>query len=167
MTSPGLTSVLLGIHAQYVHSPPTSSRSTSATRSPASAQRPAITSPAGPPPTTTTSNSSITRTSASWLGILYDVVTQALSDTTALRPTAGTPAWVHEQAEPVYRAGVALPTSSERVTASSMASEPRTGRAFARVAAQHGGFGVDFRLGFLRGKCAFSRGYAPSSATLG
>src|SRR5215212_7786460 len=101
MTSPGLTSVLLGIHAQYLHSPPTSSRSTNATRSPASAQRPAITSPAGPPPTTTTSNSSITRTSASWLGILYDVVTHLCPTLRRSGRLQALRARVHEQAEPV------------------------------------------------------------------
>src|SRR5439155_8573327 len=54
-TSPGRISTLLGMHAQYEHSPPTSSRSTSATRRPPSPHRPAAFSPAGPAPTTTTS----------------------------------------------------------------------------------------------------------------
>jgi len=55
-TSPGRSRTLEGMHPQYEHSPPTSSRSTMATDSPASAQRPATFSPAGPAPTTTTSN---------------------------------------------------------------------------------------------------------------
>ena len=43
--SPGRSSVLDGMHAQYEHSPPTSSRSTSATRRPPSASAPAQCSP--------------------------------------------------------------------------------------------------------------------------
>ncbi len=54
-TSPGRISALLGIQPQYEHSPPTSSRSTMATERPASAQRPAAFSPAGPAPITITS----------------------------------------------------------------------------------------------------------------
>ena len=53
--SPGRSSVLDGMHAQYEHSPPTSSRSTSATRRPPSASAPAQCSPGDPPPTTITS----------------------------------------------------------------------------------------------------------------
>ena len=44
------------MHAQYEHSPPTLRSSTIATASPASASRPAATSPPGPAPITTTSN---------------------------------------------------------------------------------------------------------------
>src|SRR4029453_3369920 len=55
--SPGRSSVLDGMHAKYEHSPPTSSRSTSATRSPPSASAPAQCSPGDPPPRTITSYS--------------------------------------------------------------------------------------------------------------
>ena len=44
-----------GMQAQYEHSPPTSSRSTRATRNPPSAKAPAQCSPGEPPPTTMTS----------------------------------------------------------------------------------------------------------------
>ena len=60
-TSPGRMSVLEGMHPQYEHSPPTSSRSTMATRRPAVGQRPAACSPAGPAPITSTSYVSATR----------------------------------------------------------------------------------------------------------
>ena len=53
--SPGRSSVLDGMQAQYEHSPPTSSRSTSATRRPPSASAPAQCSPGEPPPITMTS----------------------------------------------------------------------------------------------------------------
>ena len=53
--SPGRSSVLEGMQAKYEHSPPTSSRSTSATRNPPSASAPAQCSPGEPPPTTITS----------------------------------------------------------------------------------------------------------------
>ena len=53
--SPGRSSVFDGMHAQYEHSPPTSSRSTSATRRPPSASAPAQCSPGEPPPSTITS----------------------------------------------------------------------------------------------------------------
>ena len=53
--SPGRSSVFDGMHAQYEHSPPTSSRSTMATRSPPSASAPAQCSPGDPPPRTMTS----------------------------------------------------------------------------------------------------------------
>ena len=53
--SPGRSSALLGIHAQYEHSPPTSSDSTMAVLSPAGAVRPAMFSPADPPPMMMTS----------------------------------------------------------------------------------------------------------------
>src|SRR5439155_1306168 len=58
-TSPGRSSPLLGMHAQYEHSPPRSSASTTAIRKPQSPHRPAMFSPAGPPPITTTSKWSI------------------------------------------------------------------------------------------------------------
>src|SRR5437870_1437561 len=58
-TSPGRSNVLLGMHAQYEHSPPTSSASTTAMDAPHSWQRPAMFSPADPPPSTITSNFSI------------------------------------------------------------------------------------------------------------
>src|SRR4051812_6748348 len=47
MTSPGRSSVLLGMHPQYEHSPPTSSRSTIAAVRPPSATRPAAGAPRG------------------------------------------------------------------------------------------------------------------------
>ena len=53
--SPGRSSVLDGMHAQYEHSPPTSSRSTTATRRPPSARAPAQCSPGAPAPRTMTS----------------------------------------------------------------------------------------------------------------
>ena len=53
--SPGRSSVFDGMQAQYEHSPPTSSRSTSATRRPPSAIAAAQCSPGEPPPTTITS----------------------------------------------------------------------------------------------------------------
>ena len=53
--SPGLSSALLGIQAQYVHSPPTNSDSTITVLRPAGAVRPATFSPAAPPPMMTTS----------------------------------------------------------------------------------------------------------------
>src|SRR6516165_5258356 len=59
-TSPGRMSVLLGMHPQKEHSPPTSSRSMMATRRPPSARRPAACSPAGPAPITSTSYVSAT-----------------------------------------------------------------------------------------------------------
>src|ERR671918_1166992 len=62
-TSPGRISVFDGMQPQYEHSPPTSSRSTSATESPPAAQRSTATSPAGPPPTTMTSKVSVTSSS--------------------------------------------------------------------------------------------------------
>ena len=55
VASPGRSSVLDGMQAQYEHSPPTSSRSTSATRRPPSARAPAQCSPGDPPPMTITS----------------------------------------------------------------------------------------------------------------
>ena len=45
--SSGRSSVFDGMHAQYEHSPPTSSRSTMATRRPPSASRPAQCLPGG------------------------------------------------------------------------------------------------------------------------
>ena len=68
---PGRSSVLLGMHAQYEHSPPSSSASTTAIESPQSVQRPATFSPAGPPPITTTSNSS------AWFAFTPQCVTPA------------------------------------------------------------------------------------------
>src|SRR3954453_11321197 len=59
--SPGRSNVLDGMHAQYEHSPPTSSRSTTATRSPPCANAPAQCSPGEPPPITMTSKSVTTR----------------------------------------------------------------------------------------------------------
>jgi hypothetical protein len=53
--SPGRSSVFDGMHAQYEHSPPTSSRSTMATRKPPSARAAAQCSPGEPPPSTITS----------------------------------------------------------------------------------------------------------------
>src|SRR5690348_8173282 len=53
----GRSNALLGTHAQYEHSPPTSSRSTRATRSPAARARSAAFWPIGPAPSTTTSKS--------------------------------------------------------------------------------------------------------------
>ena len=53
--SPGRRSVFDGMQAQYEHSPPTSSRSTTATRNPPSANAPAQCSPGAPAPTTMTS----------------------------------------------------------------------------------------------------------------
>src|SRR4051794_40256872 len=53
--SPGRRSVLEGMHAHYEHSPPTRSRSTTATRSPPSASAPAQCSPGAPAPSTMTS----------------------------------------------------------------------------------------------------------------
>src|SRR5215475_13918151 len=53
--SPGRSNVFDGIQAQYEHSPPTSSRSTTATRKPPSASAPAQCSPGAPPPRTITS----------------------------------------------------------------------------------------------------------------
>lgn len=55
----GRSSALLGMQAQYEHSPPTSSLSTTATLSPPACARSARFSPVGPAPTTTTSNSSM------------------------------------------------------------------------------------------------------------
>ena len=54
-TSPGRSSAFDGMQAQKEHSPPTLRSSTIATSSPASASRPAATSPPGPAPITTTS----------------------------------------------------------------------------------------------------------------
>src|SRR5215469_6606654 len=54
--SPGRSSVLDGMQAQYEHSPPTSSRSTTATRSPRAASAAAQCSPGAPPPRTIASN---------------------------------------------------------------------------------------------------------------
>ena len=54
-TSPGRSRAFDGMHAQNEHSPPTLRSSTIATSSPASASRPAATSPPGPAPITTTS----------------------------------------------------------------------------------------------------------------
>lgn len=53
----GRSSALLGMHAQYEHSPPTSSLSTRAVLSPAARVRSARFSPVGPAPTTITSKS--------------------------------------------------------------------------------------------------------------
>ena len=55
--SPERSKVFDGTHPQYGHSPPTSSRSTTASVSPLSRRPPAIASPATPPPRHTTSNS--------------------------------------------------------------------------------------------------------------
>src|SRR5690242_4916650 len=55
--SPERSSVFEGTQPQYGHSPPTSSRSTTATESPLPSRPPAIASPATPPPRHTTSNS--------------------------------------------------------------------------------------------------------------
>src|SRR5450759_1053081 len=55
--SPERSSVFDGMHPQYGHSPPTSSRSTTASESPLPCRPPAIASPATPPPRQTTSNS--------------------------------------------------------------------------------------------------------------
>ncbi len=57
--SPGRSSALLGMQAQYEHSPPSSSDSTTAIDAPQSVHRPAMFSPAGPPPITITSNCSM------------------------------------------------------------------------------------------------------------
>jgi hypothetical protein len=51
--SPGRSRLLDGMHAQYEHSPPTSSRSTTATRRPPSASAPAQCSPGASPMTIT------------------------------------------------------------------------------------------------------------------
>src|SRR5207253_10985033 len=56
--SPERSSVFDGTHPQYGHSPPTSSRSTTANDRPPPCSSPAIASPATPPPRQTTSNSS-------------------------------------------------------------------------------------------------------------
>jgi len=61
--SPGRSRVLLGMQAQYEHSPATSSRSTTDTRMPPSARAPAQTSPAAPAPITIASKASDMRTS--------------------------------------------------------------------------------------------------------
>ncbi len=53
--SPGRSRVLDGMQAQYEHSPPASSRSTTATRRPPSTSSPAQCSPGEPAPTTITS----------------------------------------------------------------------------------------------------------------
>ena len=53
--SPGRSSAFDGMHAQYVHRPPTKSRSTTATRRPPSARAAAQCSPGAPPPRTITS----------------------------------------------------------------------------------------------------------------
>jgi hypothetical protein len=53
--SPGRSSDFDGMQAQYEHSPPTSSRSTTATRSPRAARAAAQCSPGAPPPKTITS----------------------------------------------------------------------------------------------------------------
>ena len=63
-TSPGRSSALDGMQAQNEHSPPTLRSSTIATSRPASASRPAATSPPGPAPITTTSKLRIPRTLA-------------------------------------------------------------------------------------------------------
>ena len=55
--SPERSSVFEGTQPQYGHSPPTNSRSTTASVSPLPRSRPAIASPATPPPRHTTSNS--------------------------------------------------------------------------------------------------------------
>src|SRR5690349_14879545 len=55
--SPGRSRVLDGMQAQYEHSPPTSSRSTRAIRSPLSTSSPTQCSPGEPPPMTITSKS--------------------------------------------------------------------------------------------------------------
>jgi hypothetical protein len=52
--------ILLGTHPQYGYSPPTSFSSTPTTAKPASASRPATSSPPGPIPITTTSTCSAT-----------------------------------------------------------------------------------------------------------
>src|SRR5438067_1181875 len=57
MVSADRRNVLDGTQPQYGHSPPTSSRSTTASESPLSRSPPAIASPATPPPRQTTSNS--------------------------------------------------------------------------------------------------------------
>ena len=54
----GRSSALLGVHAQYEHSPPTSSASTIAAVSPPRTARSATFSPVGPAPITTTSYAS-------------------------------------------------------------------------------------------------------------
>jgi len=54
-TSAGRSSALLGMHAQYEHSPPTSSASTTAAVSPPRIARSATFSPVGPAPITITS----------------------------------------------------------------------------------------------------------------
>ena len=51
----GRSIALLGMQAQYEHSPPTSSRSTAATLSPAARARSATVYPTGPAPITITS----------------------------------------------------------------------------------------------------------------
>ncbi len=56
------------MHAQYEHSPPTSSASTTAIDAPQSWQRPAMFSPAEPPPITITSKCSITVIYPRWRG---------------------------------------------------------------------------------------------------
>src|SRR5215470_16885449 len=55
------------MQAQYEHSPPTSSRSTPATRRPPSASAPAQCSPGDPPPRTITSYSELMSVLISWL----------------------------------------------------------------------------------------------------
>ena len=59
----GRSSVFDGMHAQHEHSPPTRSRSTTATRSPPTASAPAQCSPGEPPPSTITSYSLLMATS--------------------------------------------------------------------------------------------------------
>ena len=54
-TSAGRSSALLGMHAQYEHSPPTSSASTITAVSPPRTARSATFSPVGPAPITITS----------------------------------------------------------------------------------------------------------------
>src|SRR3569623_2106060 len=65
--SPGRSSVLDGMQAQYEHSPPTSSRSTIATFSPPSERTQAQCSPGDPPPRTITSKSLISSSGAKTL----------------------------------------------------------------------------------------------------
>src|SRR3954452_25403448 len=64
--SPGRSRVLDGMQAQYEHSPPSSSRSTMATRRPPAAMAAAQCSPGAPPPSTMASKRSLVISETPW-----------------------------------------------------------------------------------------------------
>lgn len=72
----GRSSALLGMQAQYEHSPPTSSLSTTAQLRPAARTRSATFSPTGPAPSTTTSYSSASVIGTVWCAV-YSMATGA------------------------------------------------------------------------------------------